>query len=310
MKTLILGGAGFIGRHLVNRLTEDKHDVSVLDLSPNPLSSVNSFVGHHDDRQLLNDALSDCDIVYHLVSTTVPATANQDVEFDIASNLISTVRLLDAMRLHNVNRIVFLSSGGAVYGNPRCYPVPEDHPLDPISSYGIVKVAIEKYLFMYQELYGLQPLIIRPSNAYGPGQNLAKPQGVIGHFLATALKGEPVSIWGDGSVRRDFIYVDDLVELIATAGGSEVSGVFNAGAGTDASVLEIVSILENLLGKEMPKKHLAARPYDVSKVRLDISLAAEAFGWVPRVGLTEGVRRQFESLDAAMFESVLQTHPA
>jgi len=310
MKTLVLGGAGFIGKHLVNRLAEDRHNVSVLDLAPSQHPDVTSFVGSHNDPALLDDALNDCDIVYHLVSTTVPATSNQDVEFDITSNLVSTIRLLDAMRRQNVKRIVYLSSGGAVYGNPRSYPIPEDHPLDPISSYGIVKAAIEKYLFMYQELYGLRPLIIRPSNAYGAGQNLAKPQGVIGHFLATALKGQPVNIWGDGSIRRDFIYIDDLIELIATAGKSEISGVFNAGAGTDASVLEIIAVLESLIGNPLRKNFLPARAFDVSKVRLDISLAEEAFNWTPKVGLADGIERQFQALDSSFTQSSLLTTDA
>jgi UDP-glucose 4-epimerase len=163
---------------------------------------------------------------------------------------------------------------------------------------------------MYQELHGLRPLIIRPSNAYGAGQNLAKPQGVIGHFLATALKGLPVSIWGDGSIRRDFIYIDDLIDLIATAGQSEISGVFNAGAGNDASVLEIIDVLENLIGSPLQKSFLPARAYDVSKVSLDISLAEEAFNWTPKVRLADGIGRQFDALDSSIIQSTVLTTDA
>ncbi|MCR9296653.1 MAG: NAD-dependent epimerase/dehydratase family protein, partial [bacterium] len=195
MKALVLGGSGFIGSHLVDRLLTEQHQVAVLDVKPAALP-VECFVGQLEDSDLLKKALQGRDLVFHTVSTTVPATSNKNMEFDIASNLISFVRLLELMRENQVERVVYLSSGGAVYGNPIDYPIREEHPLNPISSYGIVKVAAEKYLFLFQELYGLKPIIIRPSNAYGPRQSIVKPQGIIGHFLSRALQGQPLEIWG------------------------------------------------------------------------------------------------------------------
>ncbi len=298
VRVLVLGGSGFIGSHLVDRLLQAGHQVALLDLAPSRYAKdIPSFIGSHEDPELLRAATRNQDVVCHLISTTVPATSNQDIEFDIRSNLTATIRLLDIMRENQVNRLVYLSSGGAVYGNPQAYPIDETHPLHPISSYGIVKVAIERYLFMYQELYGLQPVVIRPSNAYGPRQNFVKPQGVIAHFLASALQGEALSIWGRGDVRRDYVYIGDLVDLIGRTVESTQVGTFNAGAGCDTSILEIVDVLEKLLGRSLEKRFLEPRSYDVQKVRLDVAAAERTFGWQPTTSLEAGVRLQLESLE-------------
>jgi len=300
VKIVVLGGAGFIGSHLVDRLTSNGHSVSVLDLaqSPNPLVE-NHFVGSHADTSLLKQAMDGMDVVCHLISTTVPASSNKNIEFDIETNLIASIRVFEVMRQLDVRKVVYLSSGGAVYGNPTTCPISENHNLDPTSSYGIVKVAVEKYLQMYEQLYEFQPLIVRPANAYGPGQNLKKPQGVIGHFLNNALHDRPIQVWGDGTVRRDYIFVSDLVNMIATAIEAGASGIYNAGAGVDFSVLEIINIIEEVLGHTLEKEFMESKDYDVEKVRLDIEAAKQAFGWTPSVALREGIQRQLASYSRA-----------
>lgn len=292
MKALVLGGSGFIGSHLVDRLLAEQHQVAVLDVKPAALP-VECFVGQLEDSDLLKKALQGRDLVFHTVSTTVPATSNKNMEFDIASNLISFVRLLELMRENQVERIVYLSSGGAVYGNPIDYPIREEHPLNPISSYGIVKVAAEKYLFLFQELYGLKPIIIRPSNAYGPRQSIVKPQGIIGHFLSRAVQGLPLEIWGDGSIRRDYIFVRDLIDLIMAAVHKDVKGIFNAGAGSDSSVLETVAVMEQVLQKKLVVTTRPAMKHDVQRVRLDISKAQRTLAWSPQVQLRDGIAEQY-----------------
>lgn len=292
MKALVLGGSGFIGSHLVDRLVAEQHEVAVLDVKPAALP-VQCFVGQLEDSDLLRKALQGRDWVFHTVSTTVPATSNKNMEFDIASNLISFVRLLELMRQSQVERIVYLSSGGAVYGNPIDYPIREEHPLNPISSYGVVKVAAEKYLFLFKELYGLKPIIIRPSNAYGPRQSIVKPQGVIGHFLSRAVQGQPLELWGDGSIRRDYLFVRDLVDLIMAAVSKDAMGIFNAGAGSDSSVLEIVAVMEQVLQHKLEVVCGPSMKHDVQRVRLDITKAQQNLAWSPQVHLRDGIAEQF-----------------
>ena len=297
MNVLVLGGAGFIGSHLVNRLIDDGHAVTVLDLvaSSNP-DVVRSYVGSHQDGDLVEQSMNGIDAVCHLISTTVPATSNKDMEFDIQSNLVSTLRILEVMRRHHVPRIIYLSTGGAIYGEPQEYPISETHPLRPICSYGVVKSAVESYLHLFQELHGLSTLVIRPANAYGPGQNIRKPQGVIGHFLANALQGKPIQIWGDGEVRRDYIYISDLVDFVAQAVSSNQNGVYNVASGEDFSVNEIVAVVEQVIGRDLEKQHIEQPSYDVKRVRLDIKAAKAAFDWTPCISLKEGVQRQFDSM--------------
>ena len=159
------------------------------------------------------------------------------------------MHLLDQMRFNDVRRIVFLSSGGTVYGNPDTAPVTEIHPLRPICSYGVVKVAIENYLFMYHDLYGIEPVVLRPSNPIGPRQGHFGIQGVVPTFLRRLLDGELIEVWGDGSVVRDYLDITDLAALCLRAGTSEVIGVFNAGSGIGTSVNDILAIIESVTGR-------------------------------------------------------------
>ncbi|MDQ6966545.1 MAG: NAD-dependent epimerase/dehydratase family protein, partial [Mariprofundaceae bacterium] len=207
MKALVLGGCGFIGSHLVDALLKAGYQVRVLDRSREkfrePLSGVEYRFAELSDDAALDAAIQNMDIIFHTVSTSLPETSNRDPQADIRGNLISMLHVLDHMRKHHVQRIVYLSSGGTVYGNTDVVPTPETQPLNPVCSYGIVKLAIEKYLFMYQQLYGLQPVVIRPANPYGPRQNPEGIQGAISTFTARIMRHQPVQIWGDGSIIRD-----------------------------------------------------------------------------------------------------------
>lgn len=297
MRALVLGGCGFIGSHLVDKLLEAGHKVRVFDRSPElyrvPLTNVEYRFGDFSDTPLLAEALEGVEVVYHLISTTVPSTSNLDPVNDIQSNLVNTVRLLQLMVQKNIRRIVYLSSGGTVYGIPDVVPIPETHPLRPICSYGVVKVAIENYLQMFHQLHGLEYVVLRASNPYGERQGHAGVQGVIGTFMSKILAGEPIEIWGDGSVVRDFIYVGDLAELCVKAGESEVNGIFNAGSGVGKSVNEIVSTLVAVTGKQIAPIYKPGRGYDVPRVLLDVQRASDTFGWHHNVGLAEGVRRSW-----------------
>jgi UDP-glucose 4-epimerase len=298
MRALVLGGNGFIGSHLVDALLAEDHRVRVFDRQPDrfreELSGVDYRFGSLGDVGDVADALAEIDVVFHLVSTNLPSTSNLDPVADIEGNLVSAVRLLEQMRKHDVRRIVFLSSGGTVYGNPEALPVKEGHPLRPICSYGVIKVAIENYLFMYQALYGIEPVVLRPSNPVGPRQGHFGVQGVVPTFLRRLLDGDPIEVWGDGSVVRDYLDITDLASLCLQAGASDAIGVFNAGSGIGTSISDVLSIMESVTGRQADVRYQPARPFDVQGIVLDIELARQTFGWSPRVSLDESVRRVWE----------------
>jgi UDP-glucose 4-epimerase len=293
MKALVYGGNGFIGSHLVDSLINDGHRVRVLDRYPEkhraPLPNVEYYRATFGDTAIIAEALKDVDIVYHIASTTVPSTSNEDPISDIESNLVGTVRLLNLMVKTGIKRLVFLSSGGTVYGNTDVTAISEEHPLKPICSYGVVKLAIENYLNMYKELYGLLPIILRPSNAYGPRQGHIGTQGFIFSLLSKVKEREPLIVWGDGSVVRDYVYVEDLVRLCSLAGSSELTGTFNASSGYGYSVSEVIDVILKTLGVELTVAFQNGRPFDVRKVILDCSKAEKVFGWRASTGLSEGI---------------------
>ena len=245
--------------------------------------------GEFSDTAVLAEALTGVDIVYHLLSSTVPATSNLDPVADINSNLINTVRLIAMMRDAAVRRMVFLSSGGTVYGLPRTDPVKEDHVLQPITSYGIVKTAIEKYLHMEHHLHGLEYTVLRTSNPYGPRQGHGGVQGVIGTYLWNYARGEPLQLWGDGSVVRDFIFVGDLTSLCVKAAQNSKIGFFNAGSGQGHSIRAIIDEISAVVGNTIRPEIKPGRAIDVPRIVLDISKAKSAFNWYPKTPLQTGI---------------------
>jgi len=298
MNILVLGGNGFIGSHVVNGLLVSGHKVRVLDRYPKQHrewhDKVDYRAGDFGDAKLIAGALMGIDAVCHLISTSIPSTSNLDPAEDIQSNLINSVRLLEQMRISGCKRIIYLSSGGTVYGIPNRVPITECHPLNPICSYGVVKIAVEKYLHMYQKLYGFSTLVLRPSNPYGPGQSQLGLQGLIGTFLGKVLTGDPLEIWGDGEIIRDYIYIDDVTSLVVSALESDVTGVFNLGSGQGYSVKQITEIMRSMSQSDVIVNYRDARAYDVPEVVLDIEKTMRIFDWKPETGVQEGIQRHFE----------------
>jgi len=304
MKVLVLGGNGFIGSHVVDHLLAAGCKVRVFDRSPEhyrpPVAGVEYHLAPFHDVPALAEALEGVDVVCHLISTTVPSTSNLDPISDIEGNLINTVRLLQLMVQKNVSRIVYLSSGGTVYGIPQVLPIPESHPLKPVCSYGVIKVAIENYLHMFHHLHGLEYCVLRASNPYGERQGHTGVQGVIGTFSAKILAGDPIEIWGDGSVVRDFIYVGDLVGLNTKACMSSHNGVFNVGSGEGYSVNQIIEVLKSVSVRPVQVNYRDSRSYDVPRVVLDISSAQSSFDWHPVVDLEKGIKLGWSWLSEVM----------
>ena len=299
MNILILGGAGFIGTHLASALLKLGHVVRIFDrVSTNvpPLIAGHPRLNHIEGDILNHDevdsALDDMEFVFHLVSTTLPKSSNDNPEYDIETNLVVSVRLLEAARRRDIRKIVFLSSGGTVYGVPDSVPIPESHPCNPISSYGIVKLAIEKYLHLYRVLHGLDSCTLRLSNPFGEYQRIQSAQGAVGVFLHRAIHRKPIEIWGDGSVTRDYVYVGDVAEaLLKVLDYKGPIKTFNVGSGTGMNLNDIIEQIEGVLGHSVSRIYKPARRFDVPTNVLDISLAKRELGWSPRTSFGEGLTR-------------------
>jgi UDP-glucose 4-epimerase len=300
MKALVIGGSGFIGSHIVDKLLTLGHSVRVFDRQVEkfrgPLRGVDYRFGCFRDRMALVEALTGVEAVYHLVSTTLPGTADLDVKTDIQDNLIGAINLLESMCGLDVRRILFLSSGGTVYGIPNIVPIPETHPLRPISSYGIVKASIEHYLEMYRRTRGISPIIVRASNPFGSRQAHSGVQGVISTFLRQVLAGDPIEIWGDGSIVRDYFDVNDLAEFCARAGTARGEGAYNVGSGRGMSINEIVEAVRKVTGSDCETIHKPSRPIDVPRSVLDCSRAKSDFGWECKVDFDSALRSTWEWL--------------
>lgn len=300
MLALVTGGNGFIGSGLVDRLRSAGHRVRVLDQSAPRADvdwcDVDYIMGDLANVPKIPALLDGVDLVFHLASSTVPSTSNLDPVADVQSNLIGALNLCRAMIAAGKRRLVFFSSGGTVYGDPQRLPVPEDHSLRPISSYGVVKVAIENYLLMYEKLGALDPLILRPSNPYGPRQSGAGVQGVIAAFLGKAARGESAQIWGDGEIIRDYLHIDDLITFAVSAGLGKKTGVVNVGSGHGHTLNQIVEIVRATTGALLPVEFAPGRSYDVAEIVLDISLANTRFDWHPKISLSEGVNSTWKAI--------------
>lgn len=301
MNILALGGNGFLGWHLVNELAAAGHRVTVLGRRSEPqrpLPENTTYISVDlSDRPALVQLLAGIDAVVHLASATVPSTGDKDKVADVQINLIGTLNLLEAMIQSGCKRLLFVSSGGTVYGIPQHIPIDEHHTLAPISSYGIVKVAIESYLTLFARSHSMKCLILRASNPYGPYQGNLGVQGIIGTYLGRASQGQPIEIWGDGSTIRDYVYVGDLARLGRLAIESEATGVFNAGSGMGTSVAEVAECVRRVTGRDVPVLKQPARTFDVPISVLDISKAKATFKWQPKIGLEEGISKTWRWLE-------------
>jgi UDP-glucose 4-epimerase len=281
MNCVILGGGGFLGYHLCQALLTAGHRVRIFD-RPNlerfslldSSGSVEWIEGDFVNQGDLEPAISGCDIIYHLVSTTLPKSSNENPLYDIETNVIGTLRLLDLVKGKN-KKIIFISSGGTVYGIPEEVPIKESHPTNPICSYGIGKVTIEKYLHLYHHLYNLDYCVFRLANPFGERQKVTAAQGVIAVFLHKALHDQPIEIWGDGTVIRDYLYVKDAIAPVVKAITYRVDcRIFNVGSGEGKSLNEVLAAIGALLGKKVRCTYTPSRAFDVPSNVLDISLAA------------------------------------
>ena len=302
MKIVIFGGGGFIGSAIADRLLLDGHQLRIFErprVAPYRKFAESEWVewiaGDFSSNHDVVDAINGVDVVLHLVSTTLPKTSNDDPIYDVQSNLVATLQLLNAMVTHNVRKIVFISSGGTVYGTPVYLPIDESHPTEPLVSYGITKLAIEKYLQMYHHLHGINAITLRVANPYGERQRIETAQGAVGVFLHHALKGTPIEIWGDGTVTRDYIHVSDVAEAFAkTVEYSGTRNCFNISSSTGTSLNELVAIVKDVIRRPVEVRYLPSRSFDVPANVLSNDLARNELGWAPSISIRDGIARAAE----------------
>jgi UDP-glucose 4-epimerase len=302
-RCLVLGGGGFIGANLSNALAEIGAHVHAygrrLTYSSSLAPGIRWSSADFRDRPTLAAAMETADFIFHLASASTPTSANADPVADVSDNVITTLHLLEICRRQRSGRIIFISSGGTVYGVSSKIPIPETAPTNPISAYGIQKLAVEKYLALYNHLYGLDYRVLRVANPFGPLQLASKNQGLVAALMRRALKNEPIEIWGSGEVVRDFIYIDDVVRAVMMAAVHEgPSRLFNVGSGVGKTVNSVIDDVERAVNqRRLQRIYLESRSVDVPVNVLDIRLIVSEVGWVPEVTWTDGLRKTLEWME-------------
>lgn len=301
MRVLIIGGSGFIGVHLTDFLVSQGQLVRVYNRSPNlyqtQQKNVEYIYGDFADQSLLKSALKDVKIVYHLISTTLPSTSNNNPVADVASNVIDTIKLLENCVNAFVKKVVFSSSGGTIYGSSYKIPINENDPTNPICSYGITKLSIEKYLYLFNYLYGLDYTILRISNPYGPRQNPTGKLGAITIFLNHILKKNPIQIWGDGEIVRDYIYILDVVQALYNVQNLNLTErLFNIGSGQGVSLNQLLIKIRQVIQNDFEVEYIEGRKVDIPVNVLDISKARTILQWQPTVELEVGIQNTWQWL--------------
>lgn len=302
---VVLGGCGFLGSVITRRLVGEGWRVRVFDKEGVDtwrlhavLPQIELLTGDFMNVADLARATHDMPTVLHFIGTTIPQSSMNDIQFDIETNIMPTVRLLELMRERPGQRLVYASSGGTVYGvADQQRPLVETDPTEPIASYGVSKLTIEKYIRLFGYNYGVPHVILRLANPYGESQSVGRPQGAVGVFLHKALHDEEISIWGDGSVVRDYIYEVDVASAVeAILNASIPSGIYNVGSGLGTSLNEMLDTIRDTFGLPCKVSYDHSRKFDVPYNVLDISKISQATGWVPRHSFVTGIQSMLKAI--------------
>lgn len=300
MKVLITGGAGFIGSHLVDRLIDEGHEVVVVDhyqktkqRFPNTQATVYK-IGFGADEVLQVFTEEKPDAVCHLAAQISVTKSVAEPAYDAKVNILDSIALLDAARKSGVQKFVFASSGGAIYGDHPVRPTPELMDAQPLSPYGLSKQAFERYLAIYCKRHGMQPIVLRLANAYGPRQLPGGEAAVIPLFLRELMTNGQARIFGDGSSSRDFVYIDDITNAFVQALQSSYTGTANIASGKETSVLDLLNALKEIHGELHEHAHEPDRAGEIKHSVLDPSHAKEAFGWEAKTSLRDGLKKTYD----------------
>lgn len=297
MRYLVLGGNGFIGKYIVDRLSLE-NEVVVADFNieqkaenGNVIYKKLDFVSCMD----FSEYLENIDVVVHLISTIGPSDKTETINKEISENIFPTIRLLEDMVKYNTKKIIFISSGGTIYGEHTVDRICEDEIKNPICNYGILKELIEKYLYLYRTYYNIDYKVIRLSNPYSDMVKKGKKQGIIPILIDQISNGEEVKIWGDGEDIRDYIYIDDAIDAILRIiayEGNETT--FNVGTGIGYSIHDLLQIIQNKLELKSEIKYVDGRKCDVKNNVLNIDKIKKEIGWEPTTSLEQGIEKVIE----------------
>ncbi len=300
MKILVTGGAGFIGSHVCDQFLRGGHEVLALDnlstgkkenLNPNVRLAVLDICSSDAAELILQERPA---VVCHLAAQMDVRKSVEDPRFDAEANIIGMLNLLEAARRAGVKKLIFSSTGGAIYGEQDVFPAPESHPARPLSPYGVSKAAGELYLGYYRAQYGLPFVSLRYANVYGPRQNPHGEAGVVAIFAQRLVAGQPCTIFGDGRQTRDFVFVEDVVRANTLALGSDFIGPVNIGTGVETDINRVYRLLAVATGSGEMALHAPAKPGEQRRSCIDFALAKKVLGWEPSVGLEEGLRQTME----------------
>jgi UDP-glucose 4-epimerase len=300
MKVLVTGGAGFIGSHLVDRLIQEGHEVVVVDnLSTGKRRNLNRAARFFKldiqswrlERVFRNERPN---VVMHLAAQMDVRKSVEDPVFDAQVNVLGTLNVLQQAVRHGVRKVVFSSSGGAIYGEQEIYPAPESHVTRPLSPYGISKLCGEQYLSYYQRVSGLQMVNLRYANVYGPRQDPDGEAGVVAIFIQKLLNNEQAIVNGNGRQTRDFIYVEDVVEASLAVMGQETQGTYNVGTGEETSINDVLRILVGHTNSTCKELHGPAKHGEQIRSVIDASKIRQELSWEPRTELNEGLKRTID----------------
>ena len=302
MKVLVTGGAGFIGSHVADALVARDYDVHVIDdLSGGRRENVPAAATFHE-LDIRSDEAAELirqerfDALLHLAAQMDVRKSVADPRFDADVNVLGALNLLEAGRESGLKKVVFASTGGAIYGDPDPAvndggPQPESHPQRPLSPYGITKLVTEKYLYFYEQSYGVEHVALRFGNVYGPRQNPHGEAGVVAIFSERLLDGEQPEIYGHGEQTRDYVYVGDVVRAVIAGLDYNGSETFNVGTGRETSVNDLFRTLNSITGDHAEEQHAEAKPGEQQRSVLDVSHAHNVLGWQPEVDLETGLKR-------------------
>jgi UDP-glucose 4-epimerase len=299
MRVLLTGGAGFIGSHVAEALLERGHEVAVVDdLSSGKRANVpeGAVFYEADVRAGCGEVFAEFrpEALSHQAAQMDVRRSVREPDFDADVNVIGTVRLLQNCVEHDVSRVVFASTGGAIYGEQREFPAPEDHPQYPVSPYGVSKLAGERYLHYYHAQYGLPYRALRYANVYGPRQDPHGEAGVVAIFCGNLAAGRPSTIFGTGEQTRDYVHVHDVASAnVLALEGDAPAEAYNVGTGVETSVNRLYDLLQQASGRDLPPEYAPPKPGEQSRSSVNPSLAARALGWRPEVELAAGLRQTF-----------------
>ena len=300
MKVLVTGGAGFIGSHLVDRLVQEGHEVIIVDnLVTGKRRNINRATRFYKldiqswrlERVFRNERPN---VVMHLAAQMDVRKSVEDPMFDAQVNILGTLNVLQQAVKHGVRKVVFSSSGGAIYGEQEIYPAPESHVTRPLSPYGLSKLCGEQYLSYYQRSSGLQVVSLRYANVYGPRQDPEGEAGVVAIFIQKMLNNEQAVINGNGRQTRDFVFVEDVVEANLAVMGQETQGTYNVGTGVETSVNDLFRILIKHTGSTCKEVHGPAKKGEQARSVIDNTRMRHELSWEPKADLSEGLKKTVE----------------